>query len=256
MENEEITTLILAGQGYELTVAPEAEKRKAELIATAATVTAVTSNDESGDAQRVTRSLAAMRIEIEKARKAVKEPVNWIAKLIDSTAKNFLAEIEQEEKRIAGLIGAHAEEVERERRRKEAEERAAFEEARKAREAAELSAAHAQESRKLSDIVAARKAEQERLAAAEACMAASDDLHATKVAAGVRFAIDFEVIDARMFAQVYPDLVEIVVKRADTIARIKEQAAVDATLDARISQPDGVTTAGIRIFKKPIVSSR
>ena len=45
--------LILAGKGYELLIAPDAEVRKQQLIEAAARVTMVTDNDESADAQFV-----------------------------------------------------------------------------------------------------------------------------------------------------------------------------------------------------------
>lgn len=253
---EETTALILAGQGYDLTVSPEAEKRKADLLVTSRHVTSVESNDDSGNAQRVSRALAAMRIEVEKCRKEVKEPVNRIGKLIDSTAKNFLAEIIDEEARITKLVGAHAEEVARIKREKEEAERRAFEEARAAREAAEAAAAAAADTGKISDVIAARRAEEERKAMFDARMAASEEVATTNVASGVRFTLDFEVIDARTVAQINPDLVEITVKRSAMLAYLKEWAEEDPDRDRVISQPTGLTTGGIRIFKRPVVSSR
>jgi hypothetical protein len=63
MTNEitEIMPLILAGDGYQLTISPEAEARKAAMLAKSESVTTVTSNDDSAAAQRHTRSLAAMQ---------------------------------------------------------------------------------------------------------------------------------------------------------------------------------------------------
>lgn len=230
------TALILAGDGYQLTIAPEAEARKAELLRHAFTVLDVSSNDDSAAAQRVSRSLAAMRIEVEKCRKAVKEPVNRIGKLIDATATNFIESLTEEEKRINKLVGAHAENVARLQREKEAAERKAFDEALAAREA--LADADT-----IANVIAATKARAAR-------MAASDDLAATKIADGVRFAWDFEVICIESVFRAEPDFVTLEIKRAAVLSWLKslEDADDDATGKA--------ANIGIRAFKKPVVSSR
>ena len=238
--------LILAGKGYELLIAPDAEVRKQQLIESAALVTTVTDNDLSASAQFVSRKLAAMRIETEKCRKAVKEPVTKIGKLIDKTAADFIADIEAEEKRINRLVGAHAEEVARLKREKEEAERRAFEEARAAREAADAAAAAAETSGKISDIVAAKQAEAARQEAAAARMDASEEVAETKVADGVRFAWDFEVTDIDLVYSACPGLVAMTIRRAEMLAWLKSQEEVGASTDM----------PGIRAFKKPVVSSR
>jgi len=233
----EITPLILAGDGYQLTIAPEAVARKEELLSVSKAVCHVRDNDESGDAAYHVRSLAAMRIEVEKSRKAVKEPVNRIGKMIDAAASDFLAEITAEENRIKKLIGDHATEVARIKAEKEEEERKAFDAARAAREAAASSG--------IAAVLASKQALAERLAA-------SSEVAATKIADGVRFAWDFEVLDINRFASSRRDLVEITPRRADILAEIK-----------RISENHGdpITLGwgkevGVRVFKKPVVSSR
>ena len=247
----EPTALILAGQGYDLTVSPEAEKRKADLLAKSHHVTSVESNDDSGNAQRVSRALAAMRIEIEKCRKEVKEPVNRIGKLIDQTAKNFAAEIIEEEARITKLVGDHAEEVARLKREREAAERRAFEEARAAREAAEAAVAAAANTGKISDVIAARQAEEDRKAMFDARMAASEEVATTNVAPGVRFVWDFEVEDMKLLAAIKPDFVEMTARRSVILAWIK---ALD---EGEIEDVDmHCMCAGLRAFKRPVVSSR
>jgi len=246
----EPTALILAGQGYDLTVSPEAEKRKADLLAKSHHVTSVESNDDSGNAQRVSRALAAMRIEIEKCRKEVKEPVNRIGKLIDQTAKNFAAEIIEEEARITKLVGDHAEEVARLKREREAAERRAFEEARAAREAAEAAAAAAANTGKISDVIAARQAEEDRKAMFDARMAASEEVATTNVAPGVRFVWDFQVEDLNELAGRRGDLVSIEPRRAMIMNLLKslEENGEQVQVIAR-----GI---GLRAFKRPVVSSR
>jgi hypothetical protein len=244
--------LILAGKGYELLIAPDAEDRKEELLCHAASVKQVASNDESADAQWVSRKLAAMRIEVEKCRKLVKEPVNRIGKLIDQTAAAFVEEIAAEEKRITRLVGDHAEEVARIKREKEEAERRAFEEARAAREAAEAAAAAAESTGRIADVLAAKKAERERQESLAARMDASEEVAGTKVAAGVRFAWDFEVTDIRAIYNAAPDLVTMEPKRAAILATIKD--AAERHGDDAVAEY--FAEVGIRVFKKPIVSSR
>jgi hypothetical protein len=234
-EISEITPLILAGDGYQLTISPEAEARKAALLTKSSAITAVGDNDESGKAQFQTRSLAAMRIEVEKSRKLVKEPVNRIGKMIDQAAADFLIEITAEEGRIKQLINNHAEEVMRIKTEKEAAERAAFDAARAAREAAEEGG--------IAAVLAAKKATAEKLEA-------SNQVASTKLADGIRFAWDFEVVDLHMLAAKEPMLVKIEPRRAEILAELKDMEEHGYTVESLAA------TFGIRAFKKPIVSSR
>ena len=231
----ELMPLILAGDGYQLTIADEAIIRKAELLKHSSEITAVNSNDDSARAQYHTRHLAAMRIEVEKSRKLVKEPVNRIGKMIDAAAADFLIEITAEEGRIKQLVGKHAEEVLRVKAEKEAAERAAFDAARAAREAAEDGG--------IAAVLAAKRATAEKLEA-------SNQVAATKVAEGVRFAWDFEVTDVEAVYRAVPELVIMEVKRSAVLLWLRslEDDGRDVTAVAEL--------AHIRAFKKPIVSSR
>jgi hypothetical protein len=235
MNTTDLMPLILAGDGYQLTISEEAQARKAELLARSSTVAIVTDNDESAVAQRESRALAAMRIEVEKSRKLVKEPVNRIGKMIDQAAAEFLVEITAEEGRIKQLVGKHAEEVLRIKTEKEAAERAAFEAARAAREAAEEGG--------IAAVIAAKKAAAEKLEA-------SAEVATTKVAEGVRFAWDFEVVDLDLLAAKEPMLVKIEPRRAEILAQLKDMEEHGYTVEALAA------TFGIRAFKKPVVSSR
>ena len=231
----DLMPLILAGDGYQLTISEEAQARKAELLNRSSTVATVTDNDESAVAQRESRALAAMRIEVEKSRKLVKEPVNRIAKMIDQAAAEFLSEIQAEEARIKQLVGKHAEEVLRIKAQKEAAERAAFEAARAAREAAEDGG--------IAAVLAAKKAAAQKLDA-------SAEVASTKVAEGVRFAWDFEIEDIAAVYRAAPEFVTLEIKRSALLAWFRELEASDADVAAAAS------LANIRAFKKPIVSSR
>ena len=227
--------LILAGDGYQLTIADEAIIRKAELLKHSAEITAVNDNDDSARAQFHTRQLAAMRIEVEKSRKLVKEPVNRIGKMIDQAAADFLVEITAEEGRIKQLVGKHAEEVLRIKAEKEAAERAAFDAARAAREAAEEGG--------IAAVLAAKRATAEK-------MDASAEVAATKVAEGVRFAWDFEVTDIEAVYRAVPELVSLEIKRSAVLAWFKSLED-DGAHVAEVAE-----LTGIIAFKKPIVSSR
>jgi Na+-transporting methylmalonyl-CoA/oxaloacetate decarboxylase gamma subunit len=253
---EDTTALILAGEGYQLTIAPEALARRAELIIAAGAVQSVASNDDSGDAAVHVRRLAALRIEVEKCRKEIKEPVNKIGKIIDLTAREFLADVEAEENRIKKLIGNYADEVAAAKRAAELAERRAFEEARAAREAAEAAAAAAENTGKVSAIIAAKQAEKERQEALAARMEASAEVATTKIAEGVRFVVDYEIVDVRAFLTASPHLCEITVRRSDTLAWLKEWLAEDKDRDRVAEQAGGLAVAGLRVFKKPVVSSR
>jgi len=233
--NTELMPLILAGDGYQLTIADEAIQRKAEILSASSTIQVVGDNDESAVAQRHTRQLAAMRIEVEKSRKLVKEPVNRIGKMIDQAAAEFLIEITAEEGRIKRLIGNHAEEVLRIKAEKEAAERAAFDAARAAREAAEEGG--------IAAVLAAKKAAAEK-------MEASAEVATTKVADGVRFAWDFEIDDIEAVYRAVPQLVSLEVKRSAVLAWLRSLE------DDGRDVADAANLAHIRAFKKPIVSSR
>jgi len=233
--NTELMPLILAGDGYQLTISDEAIQRKTEMLLSSLNILVVTDNDESAVAQRHTRQLAAMRIEVEKSRKLVKEPVNRIGKMIDAAAAEFLIEITAEEGRIKQLIGRHAEEVLRVKAEKEAAERAAFEAARAAREAAEEGG--------IAAVIAAKQAAAEKLEA-------SAEVAATKVADGVRFAWDFEIDDIAAVYRVAPEFVNLEVKRAAVLAWFREMERADQDVAAAAS------LVNIHAFKIPVVSSR
>ena len=243
-------TLILSGEGYTLTICQEAETSKRDLLVASSNVCKVTNNDESADAAYIMRSLAQMRIMVDKGRKDVKEPVLRIGKLIDASAKTFLLEIEEEETRLRKLIGDHASEVARIAAIKAEEERKAFELARAAREAAAAAQDAAEASGKISDVIAAKQAEQARQETLGARMDASSELAATKVADGVRFAWDFEVVDIERVHRIMNGMVELKIKRTAVLEFFKEVEADgnDVIVNAK--------NIGIRAFKKPVVSSR
>lgn len=249
-DTTETTALILTGQGYELLIAPEAEKRKHELLMMSGKVGCVNDNDESARAQVVTRALAQMRIAVDKSHKEVKAPVLKIGKLIDQTKKDFMVELEAEEGRVNKLIGNHAMTVARAKAEAEAAERKAFDDARRAREEAERAAAAAASTGKISDVLAAKQAEKDRQEALASRMEASAEVAGTKVADGVRFAWDFDVENVVEVFKASPTLCSLEIKRAAVLTwfRELEAAGCDVATCAML--------VGISAFKKPVVSSR
>lgn len=262
------TALILSGSGYELSIAPEAEAQKTEIIKDAALIVEVRDTPSSDAARNQIKKLAAMRNLVEKSRKDVKEPVLAIGRDIDAKAKAFVTEIESEEKRLTKLVGDHAAEVERERQRvmREMEEKRRKEEAERARIEAERIAAEkaAEEAKRAANAAflaedddAAEKAEQAAKEAAEAAAKAAAEAEAAKTTvtvpffapekpAGVKFVPDFEVENVHALYAYSSALVTLEPKRSDILALIKQLTDGD-TLP---------TIPGLRVFNKPAVSTR
>jgi hypothetical protein len=246
------TAMILTGEGYALTITPEAEQNKRDLLVASAEICTVTTNDESADAAYHMRGLAQMRILVDKSRKAIKEPVIRIGKLIDETARNFMLEIDDEESRIRKLIGDHATEVARLAKIKLEEERLAFDAARLARDAANAAQDAAETTGRLSDIVAAKQADQARQDALAARLEASSELVAAKVADGVRFVWDFEVTSMDTLSASAPDLVKVEPRRREVLNWLNSLEEIET--------PEMVSYVaaklGIRAYKIPSISTR
>lgn len=249
----ETEALILAGDGYQLTIAPEAFALRERALTKAANITEVTSHDESYIAGHRIKEMAALRNLVERSRKAVKEPVLEVGRRIDQAAKDFLADLNAEEGRIKQLIEGHAYRLAEERRIADEAERRAAAEARAARESAEAAQQAAQATGRIADVVAAQQAEQSRLEALAARCAAAEETHAAKQPDEVRWKWDFEVSDIRKLASIAPDLVRmepavIEIRRKITEAVEKHD---DPALIAEI-----FAVVGITVFRKPEVRTR
>jgi len=81
-------------------------------------------------------------------------------------------------------------------------------------------------------------------------MDASEEVAGTKVAAGVRFAWDFEVTDIALLYRARPDLVLFHVRRTPILAVLKDMEEHGYIVEHLAGE------LGIRAFKKPVVSSR
>ena len=250
----ELTTtqnvLSLTGPGYGLTLKREAIELKKQLIALAEPITAITTTEDLDGARAVVKDLAAFRVQLEKSRKLVKEPVIELGRKIDAAAEKFGADAAAQEKRITALGQAFAAEVERQRKEKaeaerraaEAAARAAAEEARRveaeaAAERARIAAeARAAETAQADLVRRAQAAEAERIAAQQAAAraqaAAAAAIEATKFAApavdGVKAELDYEVEDIHALYAAMPSLVDLTPKRRDILAMLNRLVASGA----------------------------
>lgn len=254
-ETDNNTALILAGSGYSLTVSPEAYQKKEALLSASAGVTVVSTNDESADAQFRLRQLAQMRILVDASRKEVKEPVLRIGKQIDAAAKEFLLELEAEEGRIRRLVSDHAMVVAKEAVVREAEERRLALLSNEAKAKADAMAVAAASGR-ISDTLAAKKAEADRQLALSARMAAAELTAETRIAEGVRFTWDFEVLDRWRLHEKSVGLTDVLVLRSAVLARLKEWEGDGSNENDENDVVDTAKQIGLRAFKKPVVSSR
>ena len=266
-------TLILAGTGYELTVAPEAEAQKAELLKHAALIVQVNDPQDNEAARHQVKALAAMRNAVEKSRNTVKAPVLQVGRDIDAKAKEFVEAIDAEEKRLGKLMADYATEVEALRRKmmREIEEKRREEEnARIMAEAARIKAEQEAEAAR----IAAEKAMweepddrsieeqagveyQKAKAAAEALRQAEAEEAARKAqdkvvaivpakAEGVKFTADYELEDIDALYRYSPALVTMEPKRKDILELIRALGADE----------DNQIIPGIKITKRAVVAPR
>jgi hypothetical protein len=234
-----VNALALRNVGsVEITIAPDAFTARDEAVANAALFCRVSNHLQAGGAADALKALKAITKAVEASRTAIKAPVLDLGKRIDTTAKQFIAEVEVEITRLTGLLTAYEVEqrriaAEEERKRQEEERRRQAEEdarmaeiRRKVHEAAQAelmadterkrAAAEAQR------IAAEQAAAIERAAAAERQANLPAVVEPPKVAGTVvREDWTFEVTDLKAFAQAHPDLVEITVRRADVLKMIR-----------------------------------
>lgn len=279
--------LAILGDGYQITITPEAEAQKAAVLDLSRAVQAVTDQDSCDIAQARIKALAAIRIAVDKSRELVKKPVLDLGRTIDATAKTFSAEVVAEEARLSALVNEYAREqqrkareaaeaAERERQRIEREEhearmaalRAEQEAERKKHEAemerlraeqqqdaaAQAEARRREEEAAKAQREAAERAEAARLEAEQAAAearrqeeAARSALAAPVMPNGTKEEIDFEVVDIVAFAAKFPQLVTFIPKRADILAALKKSYARNGTL------PE---VPGLRVFQNLRVKTR
>lgn len=146
MKNE---LILVSGITPELSITPDAQKRRDELLAVARKGTTVSSPESAERASVILKDIKAFTRLIESSRKEVKAPVLEISKKIDGIADTLSKELDAEADRISRILGAYQAEQARiaeEGRRKalEEEQRILREAEEKAREEARKAAAEAE----------------------------------------------------------------------------------------------------------------
>jgi len=102
-------TLNLIGPGYSMIIPPEAEKRKAALIASSSAIVEIVTDAHYDEALEEIKALVKFRTDTDRGRKACKAPVaEWVDTHIDGKAKTFAAEPLQHEDRLRKLTAEYA----------------------------------------------------------------------------------------------------------------------------------------------------
>lgn len=153
---------------FTVTIVPSAQQAKADAIALAKSITAVTTVAQQQDAISASSLMKGLLRDVESAREAVKKPVLDAGRKIDAAAKAFAADLDAEVRRVERL----AADFQREEDRKAVAIRA--EEERRQREAREAEEAERRREQEALERIAA-EAERERRAALAKIQAAKDD---------------------------------------------------------------------------------
>lgn len=229
------TALILASDNR-VALSEQASVLKAEALERAALIGTVTNAEQNEYAARVQRDLQAVVKAVEVDRKRVKEPFLDMGRRIDAAAREFVAELEEEYRRIGECCQEFAaKERERflaEQRRVQEEQERVLREQRKAEEEARAkAAAEAAAARNEAERIAAQKrAEEQAKLIAER---AAQELEAITPAAlptkadgqVVKPVWRFEVTDVWLLARTSPGLVRIEPNRSEINEVITRLAA-------------------------------
>ena len=222
----------------EIAIDPKAIAARDEAIENAHLVVTIRTQNQAVAGADALRGLRAITKAVESSRTTAKAPVLELGRRIDGAAKDFNASAEAEIARITAMLTAYeveqrriAAEAERKRfeeeRRRQAEEAARMAEITRQQQAAaraellanterERAAAEAQR------IAAESAAAIERAAAAERQANLPVVVERPKVVGTVvREEWNFEVTDLKAFAETYPDLVEITVRRSAVLEKIR-----------------------------------
>lgn len=251
-ENQQLT---IAGpvDRPQVTIPPAAHEARRVALQIARSVTEVVDASTQRTAAEALATVKQLSAQMEAGRKLVKEPVLAAGKLIDQTAKDFVADLDAEAKRLSLLVGTY-QEAER-RKAQAAQEEAARREqmireeaARREREV--LAAARAGQVPDVESALATVQDEadaaiiQERQQVALASVAAPDGV-------SVRKNWKFEVVDVKKLFAAHPELcviepnaaaIRAVIKHRQDIPglRIWSETAAVATVRAATAAPSRV----------------
>lgn len=249
-------------ESVSIQIVPAAFTMRQDVLDDSATIIAVTTPANQKAAVDAARAIASLIKAVETSRKEAKAPVLDLGQRIDATAKEFIKDVLAEEARLKRLLTDYeieqrrlAMEAERKRqeeeRRRQAEEAARMAEIRHREETARRDAMMAEtEAQRIAAERARACAEFDRAAAAADFAAAATRIAAApapiqpvKVAGTVvRDEWTFEVTDLTAFAAAHPELVEITVKRAAVLQKIR--AGCRQLAHARIFEE---TKVGVRV---------
>jgi hypothetical protein len=222
-------------ESVSIQIVPAAFTMRQDVLDDSATIITVTTPVTQKAAVEAARAIASLLKAVETSRKEAKAPVLDLGQRIDATAKEFIKDVLAEEARLKRLLTDYeieqrrlAMEAERKRQEEERKLRAAEEarlaEIRRREEAARRDAMMAEtEAQRIAAERAQAAAVAERVAAAAArTVVAPVPIQSVKAAGTiVRDEWNFEVTDLAAFAAAHPELVEITVKRAAVLQKIR-----------------------------------
>lgn len=222
-------------ESVSIQIVPAAFTLRQDVMDDSATIITVSTPATQKAAIEAARAIASLLKAVETSRKEAKAPVLDLGQRIDAAAKEFIKDVLAEEARLKRMLTDYeieqrrlAMEAERKRQEEERKLRAAEEarlaEIRRREEAARRDAMMAEnEAQRIAAERAQAAAAAERAAAAAARpIAAPAPIQPVKAAGTiVRDEWNFEVTDLAAFASAHPDLVDITVKRAAVLQKIR-----------------------------------
>jgi hypothetical protein len=225
-------------ESVSIQIVPAAFTMRQDVLDDSATIIAVTTPGNQRAAVDAARAIASLIKAVETSRKEAKAPVLDLGQRIDATAKEFIKDVLAEEARLKRLLTDYEIEQRRiaaeaqlkrfeEERRRQAEEAARMAEIARQVQAAERAERQAlnerdREAAETRRMVAEEAAAAERAAAAQRQANLPVVVEAPRVAGTVvRDEWTFEVTDLTAFAAAHPELVEITVKRAAVLQKIR-----------------------------------
>jgi hypothetical protein len=227
---------------------PKAVEEKDELVLKAKEFVAITSASDADRASRHCQAMKRLVSDTEKDRKRLKSPINDLAKSVDASAKKFVLKLDEELKRIGGLINAfkaaEEEKLAEEKRRRDAEIQKKLLEAQKAEEEAKAKEAEAvSENAGLSEAEEAILAEEEakrKREEAEAMLRAKEPEKRKITGTISRKVVKWEILDVEAVFASHPDWFELVPKRSK----------INDCVSAKMEVP------GMRIWEEAVTAFR
>jgi hypothetical protein len=194
--------LVLRGFQGKIEVTPDAYELKREAIKAASAIAKVETPEQQIAAVAVLREVKAVINGMEQTRKAVKAPVLALGKEIDATAHGFIQEVDKQYGRLTGLINHYQKKLAREKAEEELKIQQEEQTAARLREQAANLRASATNKYTESE---ARKLEQEAFdLEMNTELAVVPGIEKPKGLV-VRNRINFQVLDAIVFCQAWPD---------------------------------------------------